>query len=218
VVLYDRLIGAGILNLVRRDAERVYVGKLPKSHTVPQEEIGNMLIRLAREGKRVLRLKGGDPFIFGRGGEEIEALSEHGIAFQVIPGITAAMGCASYAGIPLTHREHAQSCVFVTGHEKNGQLNLNWQSLIQPRQTVVVYMGLTSMPTIVKGFIDNGAAATTPAAVIENGTRANQRVITGTLQSLAEQTKKAEIGSPALIIIGSVVELRDKLSWFAQSG
>lgn len=215
VVLYDRLIGEGILNLVRRDAERIYVGKLPKEHSVPQEEIGNMLIRLAQEGKRVLRLKGGDPFVFGRGGEEIEALSENGIAFQVIPGVTAAVGCASYAGIPLTHRDHAQGCVFVTGHEKDGKLNLNWKSLIQPRQTVVVYMGLSSMSAITAGFLANGADPATPAAVIENGTRARQRVITGTLESLTDQTTLAGIKSPALIIIGSVVSLRNKLSWFA---
>ena len=215
VVLYDRLIGDGILNLVRRDAERIYVGKLKDNHAVSQEEIGNMLISLAREGKRVLRLKGGDPFVFGRGGEEIEALSENGITFQVIPGVTAAVGCASYAGIPLTHRDHAQVCVFVTGHEKDGELNLNWESLIQPRQTVVVYMGLTSLPAITEGFLANGADATTPAAIIENGTRAGQRVVTGTLESLSELAADAEIKSPALIIVGSVVTLRDKLSWFA---
>ena len=215
VVLYDRLIGDGILNLVRRDAERVYVGKLPENHSVSQEEIGKMLIRLAKEGKRVLRLKGGDPFVFGRGGEEIEALSENGIAFQVIPGVTAAVGCASYAGIPLTHRDHAQGCIFVTGHEKDGKLNLNWKSLIQPRQTVVVYMGLSSLGAITGGFIANGADPATPAAIIENGTRTGQRVITGTLESLPGKTKEAQIKSPALIIVGSVVTLRDKLSWFA---
>jgi uroporphyrin-III C-methyltransferase/precorrin-2 dehydrogenase/sirohydrochlorin ferrochelatase len=216
VVLYDRLIGDGILNLVRRDAERIYVGKLKDHHEVPQEEIGSMLISLAREGKRVLRLKGGDPFVFGRGGEEIETLSENGIAFQVIPGVTAAVGCASYAGIPLTHRDHAQGCVFVTGHEKDGELNLNWQCLIQPRQTVVVYMGLSSLGAITSGFLANGAEPSTPAAIIENGTRAGQRVITGTLESLADQANEAGIKSPALIIIGSVVTLRDKLSWFAE--
>lgn len=215
VVLYDRLIGEGMLNLVRRDAERIYVGKLKNNHTVPQEEIGQMLIDLARQGKRVLRLKGGDPFVFGRGGEEIEALSENGIAFQVIPGVTAANGCAAYAGIPLTHRDHAQACVFVTGHEKDGELRLNWESLIQPRQTVVLYMGLTSLGAITSGFIENGADPATPAAVIENGTRAGQRVITGTLESLLGKTTEAEVKSPALIIIGSVVNLRDKLSWFA---
>ncbi len=215
VVLYDRLIGEGILNLVRRDAERIYVGKLKDNHTVAQEDIGKMLIDLARKGKRVLRLKGGDPFVFGRGGEEIEALSENGIAFQVIPGVTAANGCAAYAGIPLTHRDHAQACVFVTGHEKDGELKLNWESLIQPRQTVVLYMGLTSLGLITSGFIANGADPATPAAVIENGTRAGQRVITGTLESLLDKTTEAEVKSPALIIIGSVVRLRDKLSWFS---
>ena len=215
VVLYDRLIGDGILNLVRRDAERIYVGKLKDNHVVPQEEISGLLIRLAGKGKRVLRLKGGDPFVFGRGGEEIEALSEHGIAFQVIPGVTAAVGCASYSGIPLTHRDHAQSCIFVTGHEKDGELNLNWQSLIQPRQTVVVYMGLSSLGAITGGFIANGADPATPAAVIENGTRAAQRVICGTLESLKDQADAARVRSPALVIIGSVVTLRDKLSWFA---
>jgi len=215
VVLYDRLIGEGILNLVRRDAQRIYVGKLPKNHTVPQEEIGKMLIRLAQEGKRVLRLKGGDPFVFGRGGEEIETLSENGITFQVIPGVTAAVGCAAYAGIPLTHRDHAQGCIFVTGHEKDGELNLNWSSLIQPRQTVVVYMGLSSLEAITKGFITHGADPETPAAIIENGTREGQRVITGTLASLPGKTTEARISSPALIIVGSVVTLRDKLSWFA---
>lgn len=214
VVLYDRLIGDGILNLVRRDAKRIYVGKLKNNHTVAQEEIGRMLIDLAQQGKRVLRLKGGDPFVFGRGGEEIEALSENGIAFQVVPGVTAANGCAAYAGIPLTHRDHAQACVFVTGHEKNGELNLNWKSLIQPRQTVVLYMGLSSLDAITRGFLSNGADPATPAAVIENGTRAGQRVITGTLESLLDKASKAEVKSPALIIVGSVVSLREKLSWF----
>jgi len=215
VVLYDRLIGDGILNLVRRDAERIYVGKMKEDHSVPQEDISKMLIRLAQEGKRVLRLKGGDPFVFGRGGEEIEMLADNGVTFQVIPGITAANGCAAYSGIPLTHRDHAQSYVVVTGHEKDGQLNLNWASLIQPRQTVVVYMGLTSLGTITAGFISNGADPATPAAVIEKGTRAGQRVISGTLETLAEKSEVAEIESPALIIIGSVVTLREQLSWFA---
>ncbi|MGB7452517.1 MAG: siroheme synthase CysG [Lysobacterales bacterium] len=215
VVLYDRLIGDGILNLVRRDARRVYVGKLKNNHTVSQEEISKMLIDLAKQGKRVLRLKGGDPFVFGRGGEEIEALSENGVAFQVVPGVSAANGCAAYAGIPLTHRDHAQACVFVTGHEKDGELKLNWESLIQPRQTVVLYMGLSSLDAITRGFLSHGANPATPAAVIENGTRAGQRVITGTLESLLDKTAMASIKSPALIIVGSVVSLREKLSWFA---
>ena len=217
VVLYDRLIGDGILNLVRRDAERIYVGKMKKDHSVPQEEIGEMLIQLAQEGKRVLRLKAGDPFVFGRGGEEIATLAENGVNFQVIPGVTAANGCATYAGIPLTHRDHAQGYIVVTGHEKNGKLNLNWDSLIQPRQTVIIYMGLTSLRSITEGFLANGANPATPAAVVENGTRRGQRVITGTLETLSDQAVDAEIKSPALIIIGSVVTLRDKLSWFARS-
>ena len=214
VVLYDRLIGDGILNLVRRDASRIYVGKMKDDHSVPQEEISEMLIRLAQEGKRVLRLKGGDPFVFGRGGEEIATLAENGINFQVIPGVTAANGCATYAGIPLTHRDHAQGYIVVTGHEKDGKLSLDWESLIQPRRTVVIYMGLTSLGAITDGFLSHGADPETPAAVIENGTRAGQRVITGTLQSLHGQSTEAEIKSPALIIIGSVVTLRDKLAWF----
>ncbi len=214
VVLYDRLIGDGILNLVRRDASRIYVGKMKNDHSVPQEEISEMLIRLAREGKRVLRLKGGDPFVFGRGGEEIATLAENGVNFQVIPGVTAANGCAAYAGIPLTHRDHAQGYIVVTGHEKDGDLNLNWDSLIQPRQTVVIYMGLTSLGTITEGFLSHGADRETPAAVVENGTRVGQRVITGTLESLLEKSTAAAIESPALIIIGSVVTLRDKLAWF----
>jgi len=216
VVLYDRLIGDGILNLVRRDALRIYVGKMKKDHVVPQEEISEMMVRLAREGSRVLRLKGGDPFVFGRGGEEIATLADNGISFQVIPGITAASGCATYAGIPLTHRDHAQGYIVVTGHEKDGQLNLNWDSLIQPRQTVVVYMGVTSLRLITDGFLSHGADSTIPVAVIENGTRDDQRVITGTLATISDQASAAEIKSPALIIIGSVVTLRDKLSWFAK--
>jgi uroporphyrin-III C-methyltransferase/precorrin-2 dehydrogenase/sirohydrochlorin ferrochelatase len=217
VVLYDRLIGDGILNLVRRDASRIYVGKMKNEHTVAQEEISEMLVKLAQEGKRVLRLKGGDPFVFGRGGEEIATLAENGIAFQVIPGVTAANGCSTYAGIPLTHRDHAQGYTVVTGHEKDGKLNLNWPSLIQPRQTVVIYMGLTSLAAITEGFLSHGADPQTPAAVIEDGTRVGQRVISGTLESLAEQSHAAAIKSPALIIVGGVVTLRNKLSWFADT-
>ncbi|MFT6581556.1 MAG: siroheme synthase CysG [Alphaproteobacteria bacterium] len=212
VVLYDRLIGDGILNLVRRDAERIYVGKLPKDHIVPQEDISEMLVRLAQAGKRVLRLKGGDPFMFGRGGEEIQALAEHGIPFQVIPGVTAATGSAAYAGIPLTHRDHAQSCVFVTGHAKDGEPDLNWTQLTQPNQTVVIYMGLTQLPGIVAGLIAHGARPDIPAAIVENGTQPGQKVTTSVLKDLPEAAKDA--CSPALIIIGDVVLLRDKLSWF----
>jgi uroporphyrin-III C-methyltransferase / precorrin-2 dehydrogenase / sirohydrochlorin ferrochelatase len=215
VVLYDRLIGNGILSLVRRDAERIYVGKLPQDHTVPQQEISRMLLRLAQEGKRVLRLKGGDPFIFGRGGEEIELLAEAGIPFQVVPGITAASGCAAYAGIPLTHRDHAQTCVFVTGHTKDGQLDLDWSMLLQPRQTIAVYMGLAHLAKLARAFVEKGADSSLPVALIDNGTRPNQRVLSGTLNNIAERATAAGVKGPAILIIGSVVRLRERLDWFA---
>jgi uroporphyrin-III C-methyltransferase/precorrin-2 dehydrogenase/sirohydrochlorin ferrochelatase len=214
VVLYDRLVGDGILNLVRRDAERIYVGKLPQDHTLAQHEISRMLLRLAQEGKRVLRLKGGDPFIFGRGGEEIELLAEAGVPFQVVPGITAASGCAAYAGIPLTHRDHAQACVFVTGHTKDGQLDLDWTALLAPRQTVAVYMGLAQLAELTRSFVDKGAAPSLPVALIDNGTRPNQRVLTGTLSTIAQKAAEAGVNGPATIIIGSVVRLREKLDWY----
>ena len=214
VVVHDRLVGEEILRLVRREAERIYVGKLPQDHIVPQEEISRLLVRLAQEGKRVLRLKGGDPFIFGRGGEEIETLAEHGIPFQVVPGVTAAAGCAAYAGIPLTHRDHAQSCLFVTGHARaDGKLDLDWRTLLQPHQTIAVYMGLQHLPDLMAEFIARGADPDLPAAVVDNGTRPNQRVVTGTLSTLAERVAKARLPGPAIIIIGTVVSLRDRLAW-----
>lgn len=211
VVLYDRLLPHGILNLVRRDAEHIYVGKLPRDHIVPQEEISARLVQLAQEGKRVLRLKGGDPFMFGRGGEEVEALTAAGIPVTVVPGITAATGCAAYAGIPLTHRDHAQAAVFVTGHGKDGDLSMDWASLIQPRQTVAIFMGLSRLPKLMADFVAHGADPKTPAAIIDNGTRPNQRVVTGTIETLAELATKANFQGPSMIIIGSVVTLRDKL-------
>ncbi len=214
IVLYDRLIGDGILNLVRRDAERIYVGKLPQDHTVPQDEISHMLLKLAREGKRVLRLKGGDPFIFGRGGEEIELLAEAGIPFQVVPGITAASGCAAYAGIPLTHRDHAQACTFVTGHTKDGRFAFDWSVLLQPRQTVAVYMGLGHLAELTRAFIEHGVKPSLPAALVDNGTRPNQRVVIGTLDTLAKKAAEAGAKGPAILIVGSVVQLRQKLDWF----
>jgi uroporphyrin-III C-methyltransferase/precorrin-2 dehydrogenase/sirohydrochlorin ferrochelatase len=214
VVVYDRLLGAPIMELVRRDAERIYVGKQTNQHELPQEEISNLLVKLAREGKRVLRLKGGDPFIFARGGEEIERLADAGIPFQVVPGVTAASGCACYAGIPLTHRDHAQACVFVTGHGKNGDVDIDWSGLLRPRQTVAVYMGLGLLPELTKNFIAGGANPETPVAVVDNGTRPNQRVITGTLASIAQQVADAGFKGPSMIIIGTVVTLRDKLGWF----
>jgi len=217
VVLHDRLIGEPILNLVRRDAERIYVGKMAKDHTMVQEDISKLLVKLAKQGKRVLRLKGGDPFIFGRGGEEIEELAREGIPFQVVPGITAAAGCAAYAGIPLTHRDHAQACVFVTGHGKDGVLELDWEVLLKPKQTVAIYMGLSTLPALMEQFIARGADPALPAAVICNGTRHNQQVVTGTLADLADKAGKAEMVSPALILVGSVVTLRDKLAWFNET-
>ncbi|NJL06910.1 MAG: uroporphyrinogen-III C-methyltransferase [Methylacidiphilales bacterium] len=211
VVLYDRLIGDGILNLVRREAERISVGKAPGQHTMPQEDISRLMVKLAGEGKRVLRLKGGDPFLFGRGGEEIEALAEHGIPFQVCPGITAASGCAAYSGVPLTHRDHAQACLFVTGHGKGGVTDLDWTALLRPRQTVAIYMGLAHLDTLTEEFIARGADPELPAAVVDNATRPNQQLVVGTLKTLADKTKRAGLRGPAIIIVGTVVTLRDKL-------
>jgi len=211
VVLYDRLIGDDILSLVRRDAERINVGKLPKAHTMPQRDISRLLVRLAGEGKRVLRLKGGDPFIFGRGGEEIESLAAAGIDFQVVPGITAAAGCGAYAGIPLTHREHAQTCVFVTAHGKDGALDLDWEMLIRPFQTVAVYMGLANLESLVDGFGRHGVDMATPVAVIGNGTRPDQITITGKLSEIVTRTERARIKGPAMIIVGTVVTLHERL-------
>jgi len=218
VVVYDRLVSKEVLELVRRDAEKFYVGKERDRHAVPQEDINQMLVRLAREGKRVLRLKGGDPFIFGRGGEEIETLAAEGIPFQVVPGITAAAGCATYSGIPLTHRDHSQSVVFVTGHLKDGTVNLNWKALAQPKQTIVFYMGLHGVPDICRGLTENGLPATTPVALIQQGTTARQRVFTGTLATLPEIVKSEKIKAPTLIIVGDVVRLREKLNWFVPAG
>jgi uroporphyrin-III C-methyltransferase/precorrin-2 dehydrogenase/sirohydrochlorin ferrochelatase len=214
VVVHDRLVSDRVLDLARRDAQRIYAGKKRASHALTQESINALLVRLAREGKRVLRLKGGDPFIFGRGGEEIETLAEEGIPFQVVPGITAAAGCAAYAGIPLTHRDHAQSCVFVTGHQKDGRVALDWDRLIQPRQTIVIYMGLVGLPIICRELIDHGMASDTPAALVEHGTTEEQRVFTATLATLPEKVTQAEVRAPTLIIIGGVVTLREKLDWF----
>ncbi|MFI8608710.1 siroheme synthase CysG [Pseudomonas sp. NPDC077649] len=214
VVLYDRLVAPAIIELCRRDAERIYVGKRRADHAVPQEQINQLLIDLARQGKRVLRLKGGDPFIFGRGGEEIEQLAAEGIPFQVVPGITAASGCAAYAGIPLTHRDHAQSVRFVTGHLKDGSSDLAWQDLVAPNQTLVFYMGLVGLAGICEQLIAHGRAPTTPAALIQQGTTQNQRVFTGTLASLPQLVAEHEVHAPTLVIVGEVVQLRDKLAWF----
>ena len=215
IVLYDRLIGEGVINLVRREAERIYVGKRPDNHTLPQDEIGALLVRLAKEGKRVLRLKGGDPFMFGRGGEEIETLAAHGVPFQVCPGVTAAIGASAYAGIPLTHRDYAQACVFVTGHGKDGRIDLDWTTLLEPRQTVAIYMGLHNLKPLTDEFIARGASADLPAAIVDNATRVNQRVVVGTLGTLADKASAAGLSGPSIVIVGTVVALRDKLDWFA---
>ncbi len=216
VVVYDRLVSPAIMEMVRRDAEIVYVGKERDKHTMQQENINQLLVRLAKEGKRVLRLKGGDPFIFGRGGEEIELLAQEGIAFQVVPGITAASGCSSYAGIPLTHRDYAQSCVFVTGHLKDGSVDLNWKALAHPNQTVVFYMGLHGAPTLCKEMVAHGLPASTPVALVEQGTTPQQRVYIATLDTLLDVIASKDIKPPTLIIVGQVVTLHEKLSWLEE--
>lgn len=214
VVVYDRLVSEEILDLTRRDSEKIYVGKQRKNHSLPQESINELLLTLAKQGKRVVRLKGGDPFIFGRGGEEIEALLEENIDFQIVPGITAASGCSTYAGIPLTHRDHAQSCTFVTGHLKDGSSDLNWQQLAAPNQTIVFYMGLSGLANICQSLISHGCSKKHPIAIIQKGTTPNQRVITGTLESLPQTVLDEQIKAPTLIIVGTVVTLHKKLNWF----
>jgi uroporphyrin-III C-methyltransferase/precorrin-2 dehydrogenase/sirohydrochlorin ferrochelatase len=214
VVVYDNLVSKTIVDMTRRDAQRIFVGKERANHTMRQEEINELLVRLAKEGKRVVRLKGGDPFIFGRGGEEIETLASEGIPFQVVPGITAASGVAAYAGIPLTHRDHAQSCLFVTGHLKDGTMNLDWEALARPRQTVVVYMGLHGLDILCAELVKHGMPDTTPIAIVQQGTTLNQRVIVGTLATLPGIAEREKPQAPTLIIVGGVVTLHDKLTWF----
>lgn len=214
IVLYDRLVSPEIMARLRPDAEKVHVGKQRQNHPVPQEEINELLIKYARAGKKVLRLKGGDPFIFGRGGEELARLAEANIPFQIVPGITAASGCASYAGIPLTHRDHAQSVQFVTGHIKNGEYALEWDQLIAPQQTIVFYMALVSLEAICEQLIQRGKNRETPVAVVQQGTTSNQRVVEGTLANIAARVAASELKAPTITIIGDVVRLRDKLKWF----
>lgn len=214
VVLYDRLISKEVLNLCRRDAERINVGKARDKHLLPQGEINQLLVKLAKEGKRVCRLKGGDPFVFGRGGEEIETLAAEGINFQVVPGITAALGTAAYAGIPLTHRDYSQAVTFVTGHMKSGSMDLNWQALAQANQTVVFYMGLKGLPVICEQLVAHGLSAETPIALVQQATTPRQKSYTGTLATMPELISGKEIQPPTLIIVGEVVRLHDKLKWF----
>lgn len=215
VLVYDNLVAPAIVALSQ--AEKIFVGKQRDQHTLPQEAINDLLVRLSLEGKQVVRLKGGDPFIFGRGGEEIETLAAHHIPFQVIPGITAASGVAAYAGIPLTHRDHAQSCVFVTGHLKDGSMDLDWDALARPQQTVVVYMGLLGIETLCAQLIAHGLNESTPAALVQQGTTQNQRVLVGTLATLPAIVQHEKPQAPTLIIVGGVVSLREKLRWFAPS-
>ncbi|MBV7380110.1 siroheme synthase CysG [Maritimibacter dapengensis] len=211
VVLYDRLVGDGIIDLVRRDAERIYVGKKPREHTLTQREITELMIERASRGERVLRLKGGDPFIFGRGGEELEDVAAHGIPVEVVPGITAAAGCGAAAGIPLTHRDHAQSCVFITAHGAGGVLDHDWTRYARKGQTVLVYMGLNALGEVAQKALSQGVDPDMPVAVIDNGTRLDQRVIIGRLDEIEAKVVEADLPGPALIVIGHVVSLYGKL-------
>lgn len=216
VVLYDRLVSPAVLDLVRRDARRIYVGKARREHAMRQEEINALMVRLAEEGKRVLRLKGGDPFIFGRGGEEIADLAERRIAFQVVPGITAAGGCAAYAGIPLTHRDYAQSVQFITGHPRqDGALDLDWRCIARKDQTVVIYMGLAGLQHLCEQLIGHGLAPDYPAAIIQQGTTSAQRVVIGDLSTLPKLAAEQELHAPTLVIVGEVVRLHQRLAWFS---
>lgn len=214
VVVYDNLVSEGVIRHIHGNAEKIYVGKEMHRHTLPQDEINVLLVKLARQGKKVVRLKGGDPFVFGRGGEELEVLVDQGVAFEVVPGITAASGVSCYAGIPLTHRDYAQSCVFTTGHLKDGTLDLDWAALARPSQTVVIYMGLGALAEIARQLVLHGMPGTTPAAIVERGTTPRQQVIAGTLETLPDLARTAALQSPSLIVVGQVVALNPRLQWF----
>ncbi len=214
VVLYDNLVSDAVLDIVPANAERIYVGKEDRRHTMPQDAISELLVRIAQAGRSVVRLKGGDPYVFGRGGEEVEALAAAGIPFEVVPGITAAQGMSAYAGIPLTHRDHAASVVYVTGHSKEGGTEPDWAALARPHQTVVFYMGVGALVRICQQLIAHGLRADTPAAVVERATSPEQRVITATLLTLPAVAAVRAVEAPALIVVGSVVTLHGQLGWF----
>lgn len=213
VILYDRLVSPEIISLIPENVEMVHVGKQRSNHTLPQDQINQRLVELAREGHKVVRLKGGDPFIFGRGGEEIETLAAAGVRFQVVPGITAASGCAAYAGIPLTHRDHAQSVRFITGHLKNDTCDLPWSDFVQNNQTLVFYMGLVGLPIICRQLIGHGMTPDMPVALVSKGTTADQKVVVGTLSDIVGKVENSGVQAPTLVIIGHVVGLRSRLDW-----
>jgi len=218
VVVFDRLVSADILSLIPAGISRISVGKEVGKHCVPQEQINEIIVNLAKSGRKIVRLKGGDPYMFGRGGEEVLALKEHNIAFEVVPGITAASGCSSYSGIPLTHRGMSRRVQFITGHfNDNKPLDLNWQSIADPDSTLVIYMGLSNLPLAVHSLIDAGLPATTPAAAIQNGTTTSQKRIITTLDQLNDAIQQQHMNAPVMIIIGEVVSLADELDWFQQS-
>jgi uroporphyrin-III C-methyltransferase len=216
VVLYDRLVGKEIIELIPDTAEKMYVGKAKSLHSLPQDEINSLLAKKAKEGNMVVRLKGGDPFIFGRGGEELEELIQEEVPFEVVPGVTAAAGCAAYAGIPLTHRDYAQSVRFLTGHLKDGSTELPWEELVHPAQTLVIYMGLTGLKDISQSLIKFGMKPSMPVAIVEKGTTKEQRVFTSTINEVYDVAIKNEAKSPALLIIGEVVTLQKKLEWYGK--
>ncbi|MCK4676120.1 MAG: uroporphyrinogen-III C-methyltransferase [Gammaproteobacteria bacterium] len=218
VVVYDRLVSADILKLIPAGISRISVGKEVGKHCVPQQEINEIIVNLAKSGRKVVRLKGGDPYMFGRGGEEVQALKKHHIRFEVVPGITAASGCSSYSGIPLTHRGMSRRVQFITGHfNDNKPLDLNWQAIADPDSTLVIYMGLSNLPLVVHSLIDAGLSATTPAAAVQNGTTQSQQRVITTLAQLSDSIRQKHMQAPVMIIIGEVVSLADELDWFQRS-
>lgn len=215
VILYDRLINEELLAYAKRDAELIFCGKLPGYHAMQQETINHFLVRHAKKGKTVVRLKGGDPFVFGRGGEEAEALAKHGIEFEIVPGITSGIAAAAYAGIPVTHRDVSSSVAFITGHKRDGSSeDMKWESLAKGIDTLAIYMGVGNLPYIREQLLKHGKSASTPAAVIQWGTLYEQRTVTATLGTIVEAVEQAQIHNPSMIIIGEVVTLREKIQWF----